>query len=507
MKKHIAPSSLLCLALSVAMVGPGAGLAQQVPAVDGAGSATPAPAANPSSPSSPSAPVGEAGNPVDAASPGTPAGANLVDRDIYIDVGRAGARKLRIAVPAFAVNAAGGLAASDAQTWSDRLADILGFTGGFEFIPASGFLAKDPAARAVNFDEWTGINTEALVLAKAEPGSKPGRVNLQLRLYDVKKKKQLVGKAYNDTEKSKVDAVLRRFADLCMEAFTGELGIFSTKIAFVGAKAPGETKQLYVVNFDGTGLEQITKNGSINMSPSWSPDGTKITFTSFKDGKAEIYAYSTVTRKIGRLTRSPGNNSGAAWHPDGKMVAFSGSASGKTAIFTMNGLDGANRKEFISGSGLEVEPSFSPDGAQIAFASGRFGNPHIFVRDLGSGKDTRITFAGWYNSSPSWRPDGKKLAFAGYDREIDRYDVFIVNPDGRQMERLTLDQGDNEKPSFSPDGRFIAFQSNRASAGRGKQKGYRIFVMNRDGGEQRALTIPLHEVTMPSWSPRLSDFD
>jgi TolB protein len=85
--------------------------------------------------------------------------------------------------------------------------------------------------------------------------------------------------------------------------------------------------------------------------------------------------------------------------------------------------------------------------------------------------------------------------------------VFIVNPDGRQMERLTLDQGDNEKPSFSPDGRFIAFQSNRASAGRGKQKGYRIFVMNRDGGEQRALTIPLHEVTMPSWSPRLSDFD
>lgn len=440
-----------------------------------------------------------------AAAPGT-----LVDRDIYIDVGRAGTRKLRMAIPAFGLATTGpkaGLAASDAQAWSDRLAEIFGFTGSFEFIPASGFLAKDAGSKAVNFDEWTGINTEALILAKAEPGTKPGRVNLQLRLYDVKKKKQLVGKAYNDTEKAKVDAVLRRFADLCMEAFTGELGIFSTKIAFVASKAAGELKQVYIANFDGSGLEQITSNGSINMSPSWSPDGTKLTFTSFKDGKAEIYVYNLLTRKVGRLTRTPGNNSGANWHPDGKLIAFSGSVSGKTAIFTMNALDGSGRKEFISGSGLEVEPAFSPNGTQIAFASGRFGNPHIFVRDLASGKDTRITFAGWYNSSPSWRPDGKKLAFAGYDREIDRYDVFLVNPDGRQMERLTLDQGDNEKPTWSPDGRFLAFQSNRATGGRGKQKGYRIFVMTRDGAEARALKIPLHDVTMPTWSPRLSEFN
>ena len=138
--------------------------------------------------------------------------------------------------------------------------------------------------------------------------------------------------------------------------------------------------------------------------------------------------------------------------------------------------------------------------------SGRFGNPHLFVRDLATGADTRITFAGWYNSSPSWRPDGRKLSFAGYDREIDRYDVFIVNPDGRQMERLTLDQGDNEKPSWSPDGRFIVFQSNRAPTGRGKVKPYKLFVMNRDGAEQRALKIPLADVSMPAWSPRLNEF-
>jgi len=413
-------------------------------------------------------------------------------------VGRAGVRKLRMAIPTFG----GAVGAADRQTWADRLTEIFAFTGSFEFIPESGFASKDPASKTINFDEWSGIKTEAVIFAKAEPGSKPGLVNLELRLYDTKKKKQLLGKGFADQDKKKVDLALRRFADLCIEAFTGELGIFSSKIAFVGARAVGELKQLYIANFDGTALEQITSNGSINMSPSWSPDGSKLTFTSFKDGKAEIYVYNTVTKKIGRLTRTPGNNSGGNWHPDGKTIAFSGSASGKTAIYTMNSLDGGGRKEFIAGSGLEVEPAYAPDGAKIAFASGRFGNPHVFVRDLASGKDTRITFAGWYNSSPSWRPDGRKLTFAGYDREIDRYDIFLVNPDGRQMERLTLDQGDNEKPSYSPDGRFIGFQSNRAGAGKGKQRGYRIFVMNRDGGEQRALKIPLYEVTMPAWSPR-----
>ena len=433
-------------------------------------------------------------------------GTKATDREIYIDVGRAAARKLKMAIPSFDVSqvVGKGASASEGQTWSERLTEIFAFTESFEFVNSSGFLAKDPSSKPIKYEEWDGIQTEAVILSRVSPGPKAGTLSLELRLFDVKKRKQLVGKGYSGIEKARIDDYLRRFADLCMEAFTGELGIFSTKLAFVASKAPGEPKQLYLSNFDGSDLQQITSNGSINMSPSWSPDGSKVTFTSFKDGKAEIYVYNLITKKTLRLTRSPGNNSGANWHPDGKTIAFSGSQSGKTSIFTMSSSDGGNRKEFITGSGLEVEPAYSPEGNKIAFASGRFGNPHLFVRDLDSKTDTRITFAGWYNSSPSWRPDSRKMAFAGYDREIDRYDVFIVNPDGRQMERLTLDQGDNEKPSWSPDGRFIGFQSNRLDSGRGKQRNYRLFVMNRDGGSQRALKIKLYDVVMPAWSPRLT---
>ncbi len=436
------------------------------------------------------------------------AGNKAADREIYVDVGRASARKLRIAIPAFGFSApVAGISASDKDLYANKLNDILGFTGAFEAIPASGFLAKgEIPVQPINFDEWAPINTEALILGKLEPAG-ASSFNLELRLYDIKKKKMLVGKKYSGMQKRHVEGKLRRFADLCMQAFTGELGIFSTKMVFAGARKVGEPKQIYVSNFDGSDMVAITNNNSINMSPSWSPDGSKVTFTSFKEGKAEIYVYNRISKRTDRLTRGPGGHSGASWHPDGRTIAFSGSNAGNTGIYTMNSIDGGGAKPFITGSGLEVEPAYSPDGNKFAFASGRFGNPHLFVRDLVTNSDTRITFAGWYNSSPSWRPDGKKISFAGYDREIDRYDIFLVNPDGRQMERLTLDQGDNEKPSWSPDGRFIAFQSNRLAQGRGKGKGYKLHVMSRDGDNQRALNIPMYDIQMPSWSPRLNEID
>lgn len=475
-------------------------------------------AARAQTPASP-AHAGHAAQPAVPPAAATGTGLNAAG-EIFVDVGRAGTRKLRMAIPAFGSSVEKGTPSeAERGEFAQRLSDILNFTGAFEFIPESGFLQKkDPASKPLNFDEWSPINTEALIFGKVEPGT-AGKFNLEMRLYDVKRKKMLEGKRYSNLEKRDVDSRLRRFADLVMKALTGELGIFSTKIAFVGAKRAGDPKQLFIANFDGTDLQQLTDNRSINMSPAWSPDGTKLTFTSFKDGGAEIYVYNMITRKTLRMTRSnSGNNSGANWAPDGKSIAFASSDmsslkaaggaaafAGATAIFTMSS-GGGPRQMLISSPGgrrIDVEPAFSPDGSKIAWASDRFGNPHIFVRDLSTKTDTRITFAGWYNSTPSWRADAKKLAFAGYDKEIDRYDLFIVNPDGRQLERLTLDQGDNERPTWSPDGNFIAFQSNRAIKGSGKQKPYRIFVMNRDGGDQRPINIPLAEVNLPAWSPRL----
>lgn len=445
--------------------------------------------------------------PVGKGSP-APSASQAADGDLYIDVGRAGARKFKLAIPVFGVDPGTAVNDTDREFAADKLSDIFSFVGSFDFIPAANFVAKgNIASRAMQYDEWTPIQAEGVILGKFIPSTANGKYSLEMRFFDVKRRKQLHGVRYSDFEVSELDKALRRFADKCIEKLTGEKGIFSTKLAFAGSRKAGEPRQIFISSLDGSGLRQITNNGSINMSPSWAPDGSKLTYTSFRDGKADIFVYNMLTQKTSKLTSGFGNNSGANWHPDGQKIAFSGSHSGLTSIFTVNSVDGGDRKAFISGSGLEVEPAYSPDGSRVAFVSGRFGNPHLFIRDLRLNSDTRITFAGWYNSSPSWRRDGRKLAFAGYDREIDRYDIFIVNPDGRQMERLTLDQGDNEKPSWSPDGRFIVFQSNRSLKGRGKANTYKLYVMNRDGGNVRSLSIPLHDVVMPVWSPYLENID
>jgi TolB protein len=436
------------------------------------------------------------------------AAAQSSDGELFIDVGRAGARKFKMAIPMFGVEPGSSVSEADREFAANKLADIFSFMGSFDFVPAASFLAKgNIAIKPIQYEEWAPLQTEGVILGKFVPSTAIGKYTLEMRFFDVKRRRQLHGVRYSDFEVSDLDRALRRFADKCIEKLTGDKGIFSTKLAFAGTRKSGEPRQIFVANLDGSGLRQVTNNGSINMSPSWSPDGTKLTYTSFRDGKADIFVYNMLTQKTSKLTAGFGNNSGANWHPDGRKIAFSGSHSGLTSIFTVNSLDGSDRKTFISGSGLEVEPAYSPDGGKVAFVSGRFGNPHLFIRDLRVDSDTRITFAGWYNSSPSWRRDGRKLAFAGYDRDIDRYDIFTVNPDGRQMERLTLDQGDNEKPSWSPDGRFIVFQSNRLLKGRGKANTYKLYVMSRDGTNVRPLSIPLHDVVMPVWSPFLDSVD
>lgn len=426
------------------------------------------------------------------------------DDGIFLNIGNAGTRRIKLAIPVMAAGQTPSASALDTDI-INRFRRLFDFTMSFD-IASNESLPTSAGAYAVpiGYDSWKALGFE-LVLQGSVAGAADGVRTMEFRLYDVQKGKRLLGKRFSQVSSTNLDEVIKRFADLAIQSLTGQMGIFSTRIAFVGAARKGDPKEVYICDFDGQNLVQVTREGKPHMSPAWSPDGTKIAYTSFKNGRAEIHLYNLLTRKSYKLSQGEGNVSGANWHPDGQTMAFSQSLKGQTSIYTMRSFDGGGIKTLVTGSGLEVEPAYSPGGKLLAFASGRFGNPHIFVRDLLSGKDTRITFAGWYNSSPSWRPDGKKLAFAGYDREIDRYDIFNVDQDGRLLERLTLDRGDNEKPSYSPDGRFILFQSNRRDDDvRGKQNTYRLFIMTKDGAGQRPLNIALADVSMPEWSPYLT---
>lgn len=354
---------------------------------------------------------------------------------------------------------------------------------------------------------WRALGVEALTVGALteEPGK--GLV-LSFKTIDVSRGKEILAKQF--TRITDYKATIRQYADYLLEAYTGKSGIFNSRLVFVGRKVKGAQKQIYVSDFDGSNVVAITEGEYPHLSPSWSPDGRYIAFTSYEYKNPELFIYDTQTRIKRRLTNFAGLDSGANFSADGKWIAYTSSRGDDTDIFMTNP-QGVGKRLLIEGSGLDVDPKFSPDGKHIAFVSGRFGNPHIFVAPLEKGdsprvtSDKRLTYAGWYNATPNWSPDSDKIVFAGYDKDINRWDAFLMNPDGSQLERLTLKNGDNESPSFSPNGQLIAFQSNRIGDGNGKGQG-NLWIMNRDGSNQHKLDVRgFYDIAVPMWSSNRKD--
>ena len=150
----------------------------------------------------------------------------------------------------------------------------------------------------------------------------------------------------------------------------------------------------------------------------------------------------------------------------------------------------------VNGHGIDVEPSFSPDGNYITYSSSRSGNPEIYTMNVKTRNEKRLTFIRYYNSSPKWSPKGDKIAFAGLDNPFGKksyFDIFLLSPDGKTIERLTINNGNNENPSWSPDGRHLVFSSTR-------DKGSDLYFINEDGTGERRLTNG-YTCYSPAWSP------
>ncbi len=139
-----------------------------------------------------------------------------------------------------------------------------------------------------------------------------------------------------------------------------------------------------------------------------------------------------------------------------------------------------------------TSPTWSPDGKRIAFVSNRDGSPQIYVMNSDGSAPKRLTFQGKYNTTPSWSPRGDLIAFTARD-ERNAFDIFTINVDDKKVARLTQDASGNEEPSFSPNGRLILFTSTR-NGGRG------LYVMTADGNNQIALPIEKDDLKTPDWA-------
>ncbi len=418
--------------------------------------------------------------------------ANSSAADIkYFDLTNPFLRKIPIAVPVFRAMAASPEERAQAAPFADKLQEMLDFSGYFKMLDRAGFL-YDPQTSGIsekdlNFANWTAVGAELLITGGLR--LEGNTLVVELRLFDTFKAKLLIGKRYRG-DAGEQRAIVRRFCSEVLMALTGNPGFFDSQLAFV-SNGNGN-KEIYLCDFDGRNVHQLTQKRSITTFPDWSPDGRYLAFTSFVNGPSQIYIHN-LKNGLEKHVIYKGVQISPVWSPTRFELAASLSITGDQEIYLLTG-EGKMIKRLTNSRGIGVDISWSPDGKKIAFVSNRSGKPQIYIQEIDNGRVQRLTFEGNYNTQPSWSPKGGKIAYSSM--EGSEINIFVIDVEGNNPIQLTYNQGDNEAPSWSPDGSLIAFSSTRE----GKS---RIYVMTAFGTDQRRLLTLPGEQSYPRWSPNI----
>ena len=294
---------------------------------------------------------------------------------------------------------------------------------------------------------------------------------------------QVFGKVYTASldQAGAVDCAHRYAADILAQ-FGGK-SLVGTKIVFVSDRSG--SKELWVMNWDGSEQHQLTRYGSITTFPSASPHGRIIAFTTYATGTPSIQLLSLETgRKLPFYNQRASMNAFVTFTPDSKRIIFSSTAGGGPAQLYTADIDGRGLRRITASGGIEVEPKINPKtGADLVDVSGRGGPyPQIYQMSLEGTDVRRLTPGTGEATNPAWNPDGVHIAFAwtkGF--EPGNYNIFVMDVASQQITQLTANEGRNENPCWAPDGAHIVYASKRGGQSQ-------IWIMNADGTGKHQLT-------------------
>lgn len=384
--------------------------------------------------------------------------------------------------------------------FDSTLYNDLGSAGIFDLVSKSFAPPGTPGSpQEMNLAQWSAAPASAAMVAFGALSVTDGRLVVYGWLDDTSNtaNPQVLGRQYNEAaSQDMARTIAHRFADEIIARLGGGIdGIAETKIYFISSRTG--SKEVWVMDYDGANQHAITHLGSTCLSPHVSPDNSRIAFGSLGRDSWSIRMYSL---DLGRLVAFPAGTVGSlnqspAWSSDGSKIAFASARTGDAEIYVVDA-GGGTPKRITYFKGPDVSPSWNPKtNAQITWVSGRTGLPQIYTMDQDGANIQRMTDGG-YAVSPSWAPNGQFLTFS-WNRKYGPgapggQDIYIMDIATKRWQQLTHDAGSNDFPSWAPDTRHIVFERKQGSH-------TEIWSMLADGTDQHQLTHSGNNF-MPNWS-------
>jgi TolB protein len=403
----------------------------------------------------------------------------------------------RLAVPDLLALSSDRETVEAAKTIGEVLWNDLNFEREFYMIPRDTYKSIPAAASldTVPFDRWRELGADGLVVGTVQRAANGIRV--ELRLYNVRARQSVYAREYTGSA-ANPRIYAHTMSDDLHESQRKLRGVARTKLTFVSDRnreavvatvEKRDVKEIYVSDYDGANPRRITINRTMNITPSWSPDGRSIAYTSYRSGVPDILISNIFAGTMESPTKGVGQNFLPVFSPDGTKIAFMSNRDGNNEIYVMN-RDGSDVRRLTNNPAIDVTPTWSPAGTQIAFTSERTGTPQIYV--IGAdGAGLRKISSESYADRATWSPAPfNEIAFTA--RTGPGFDLKIQSIATGETRQITFGEGSNESPAWSPNGRHLAFVSTRA--GRSQ-----IFTVDRDGKNLRQLTKEGNN-TMPHWS-------
>ena len=258
------------------------------------------------------------------------------------------------------------------------------------------------------------------------------------------------------------------------------------------------SEQICLMEADGSDFQRLTTENNIrHFYPSIAPNGQSVLYSAyFADNNFEVFQLDLVDGSLDRLTSTYGVDTAPEISPDQEQLVFTHIAPATDKYQLVLADHGGGNFGNIPGIN-GWDPTWSPDGKAILFASDKNGTVQLYTVRLDGSKLTRITNLPAIRGRSDWSPDGQYIVT--YSGEPWNRELYIMNADGSNVRQLTPSGGNSQGPSFSPDGKWVAFTAYFDHYG--EDNGCEIYIIRIDGTDLRRLTDNDYCDYQPRWGP------